>query len=591
MSYFGHIQQEVVADAGNSSVSNLAAGAVFTGVLGNTLIGAGIQVTLKADQDCAVYVIQAPQNTNVTGKGTVAANDGTTITGTGTQFTKDFVKGDTFTFDSAGTPLIRIVDVVSSDTVMTVTVATTGGALTGKAYTHLPMDIRDYSVYRANENFGVTIQAVASYYMVRIINISATTTQVFRLQSCLCPIVESLPRTLDANGNLKVSLKEDLQGNHIENSPHSELEVVERSRLVGSTFSGNKIDPLYWHTDTATGTVTQSGGNVTVTSGTANGHYAAIHTGRFARYITGASNKFRGHIRLADLGTANVKRRWGVGTISNYLLTITSASVVAGGIYTNNGQQFTVLKTETSTTISVYGTGAPGAGAQTYVQVVGSGGNLTGSTFAAQYVITDGAYFQLDGTTFSVVTCKGTTEAAVASGNFNGQLGLFYLPTTNNTVYEIGYSNSTVVFSINNIPIHKVIASAATWTNTVHLFAFTDATNSGNSSAVAHYSRALNIVRIGKLSTNPSTFHGTAAATTVLKYQPGLLTRICCNFIDTGTLITIYDGIAAGVGPVMGIIQPGAKAVQPFVMEYGLQFDNGLTLVSTGTWDYTAIFE
>ena len=196
-----------------------------------------------------------------------------------------------------------------------------------------------------------------------------------------------------------------------------------------------------------------------------------------------------------------------------------------------------ILKTETSTTISVYGTGAPAAGAQTYVQVVGAGGNLTGSTFAVQYVITDGAWFQLDGTAFSVVTCKGATEAPVASGNFNGQLGLFYLPTTNNTVFEIGYSHGSVTFLVNQVPIHKVTASAATWSNVLHLFAFTDALNSGNSSAVAHYSRAMNITRMGKLATNPSTFHGTTATTTVLKYQPGLLTRICCNDITAATLI------------------------------------------------------
>ena len=90
--------------------------------------------------------------------------------------------------------------------------------------------------------------------------------------------------------------------------------------------------------------------------------------------------------------------------------------------------------------------------------------------------------------------------------------------------------------------------------------------------------------------TNPQYFHGTTAATTVLKYGPGMLHRICIGDMVAGTSITIYDQTSAAT-PIISVITPGAKAVQPFIMEYQLPFGTGLTIVSTGTWDFVVIFE
>jgi hypothetical protein len=52
--------QSVTADAHNSSVANVNAGATFTGTSTSTLGVAGIQVSLKTDQNCTVYVEQSP---------------------------------------------------------------------------------------------------------------------------------------------------------------------------------------------------------------------------------------------------------------------------------------------------------------------------------------------------------------------------------------------------------------------------------------------------------------------------------------------------------------------------------------------------
>jgi len=64
--YFNAITQNVVADSNNSSTTNLDAGNsyTFTGTATSTLGVAGIQVSLKTDQDCNVYIDQSPDGTN-----------------------------------------------------------------------------------------------------------------------------------------------------------------------------------------------------------------------------------------------------------------------------------------------------------------------------------------------------------------------------------------------------------------------------------------------------------------------------------------------------------------------------------------------
>jgi hypothetical protein len=64
MTVFKAILQDVIADTGNSSVANLNAGATFTGVGKTTLGVAGIQVSIKTDQNCTIYVDQSPDNSN-----------------------------------------------------------------------------------------------------------------------------------------------------------------------------------------------------------------------------------------------------------------------------------------------------------------------------------------------------------------------------------------------------------------------------------------------------------------------------------------------------------------------------------------------
>ena len=450
-------------------------------------------------------------------------------------------------------------------------------------------DLIDTYYYSTCCNFGVTVQAISSYFRV-VVTTNNETTTVFRLQSVLCPVVEVLPRSLDNNGNFKVTLQPDRFGNPIDNTLAGEILASKRIRLVGAQFDGNTLDSNFWNNAVSTGTIVQASSNVAITSGTANNHYALLWSNRRARYVTGAANKYRTQMRCADTGTANVKRRYGVGQVANYLFEVSGTpNVVAGNIYTNNSQTFIVGISGTGvSSVQMVSTGAPAASG-TLTQVVGSGGNLTFTSAAIKPIVTDGAYFELDGTTFSVVTCKGGSETRVSSGSFNGQLGYTRTPTTNNTLYEILYNNNGVSFIIDGVLLHKVAASAATWTNTMHLNVFADVRNSGNSSAVSMYSRTMNISRLGELQTCPKMQRIIGnAATWVLKYGPGRIHRIIYNN-TSGTSLTIYDDVTANAN-IIGVITTTATALGSWDMD--VDFFWGLTVKTIGNdLDATIVYE
>lgn len=387
-------------------------------------------------------------------------------------------------------------------------------------------DLSDRYRYDANDNFGVTVQAVSSYVRVLVTTANETTTY-FRLQTALCPIVEAVPRSLTEFGNLKVTLSEDTYGFGVENTPTDELRVVEPVRLVGSSFDGNTVDQNFWtplNDIGAAGSVTQSGTEMILSSGSANGAYARVYSVRRARFVNGSSLRFRAHVRLGDTGVTNNKRRWGCAW---------------------------------------------------------------GSTMPT---ITDGCYFELDGTTFSVVTLKGSVETRVSSGSFNGHQGYTYTPTTDNMVYEIYLTNSACIFAVGEEVLHKVSATSATWTNTLSPHVWAD---NANAAAIAS-SRTLNIrsmgiSRLGKYETAPTYKNITAAAATVCKYGGGILHKLLFNN-PANKAVIIYDNTSAA-SPIIATITPAAGQA-PFYFDFGVPFFTGLTIDTTaGAQNLTLIYE
>lgn len=375
-------------------------------------------------------------------------------------------------------------------------------------------DLSDKFFYTSDENFGVTVQAINSWVRVRVTTMSETTTE-FRLQTCLCPVVEAVPRTLDEGGHFKVSIKKDQYDNGPARfSLQEDMIVVERSRLIGSQFDGSTLDTNFWTSAVSTGTVAQSNGNVTITSGTANGHYARLYSKRRARYVTGEGNSLRMNIRLPDAGTANVRRRWGIA----------------------------------------WGATMP--------------------------TVTDGAFFQLDGETFSVVILKNNAATTISSGSFNGRYGYTLVPGTSNRTYRIAWNNAKIKFMVDTKLLHTFTASAETWANTIHHHIWMEAYNSGNSAAVAMYTRNAGVHRHGPLATQATSYYQAGqTAGVVLKYGPGCVHGISLTGVQNNSVVTLYDNTAAS-GTILWASGSMGAGTAPFdVNMFNIPFNIGLTLV------------
>ncbi len=459
--------------------------------------------------------------------------------------------------------------------------------------------VTDTYTYLTNHQFGITVQAVGAYVRVRIKNVSGTTATA-TISTVLCPIVEALPRSLDSAGNLQVAIKglEDAYGFEVENTPQGEMRTVTPVRLVGVSFEGSTLDPNFWNTILLNGgAVTQASGRLDVmTNTTANGS-AIIFSARRARYVAGNANVFRMQGRVGDTGTTDNVRQWGTGLGSNYTLTITNASLVAGDVYTDiSGIQYTILITATSTTAYVYATGTPTTGARTYTRIMGTGASsLSGTAFAINSTLTDGYCFQLSGTTFSVVTLIGGSPTVVESGSFNGDLGTTYIVNTNLQTWEIYYNTKTVWFVINGVVLHSVSNSLTPLTNTQSLFAFLKNTNANNANTnVGLYTRSLTIKRLGTLLTQPTSKYQsgtTAAAGVICKYGAGNLHQLIISGITTnGSVVTVYDGLSNNAPVIFsGTFQANTNWSWDFK---GIPFYNGLTIViATQNCNATIIYE
>jgi len=308
------------------------------------------------------------------------------------------------------------------------------------------------------------------------------------------------------------------------NTPTGEIRTTEPFRLVGVSFEGTTIDTKFW-TAAATGT----------SASVAQSHSQVLLT-------SGTSNG-------AAVSLYSVRRaRYVSGYAMRYRVVRQLGDIGTAGNKRRGG--------------------------------VGWGASMP--------TITDGAWFQLDGTEFSVVTCKGGVETKVTS--FNGDLGTsITLNITVNTL-EIYWTNSKVWFVVNGFLLHTFTASAETWADTMSFHAFSDSLNSGILAAsVTMAVRISSIHRLGKYETQPIYYHLSGdAATHVLKLGAGVLHKIIFNN-SSGTNLTIVDN-NTGTTPVVGIITTTSAVLG--IRDYMLPFNTGLILITTGNGlDATIIYE
>jgi hypothetical protein len=397
-------------------------------------------------------------------------------------------------------------------------------------------DITDEFKYIASKGGNSwTVQATASYVKVRVKNTSPAQATGVEIQTVLCPIVEAVPRALGAYGNLKVSVRDILSpGFEKRNiiSPMRALKVAESFKLVGASFY-ETLDANFWTASLGTGgTATATGGELLVSTGTNSNNVTSVKSVRSGRYVAASPNYFRAVIVLPTVTTASAghvnTRRWGA-----YDLGTTPAG---------NGYFFEAVQTnpEAAPTLKLYS------------------------------------------------RKNGTDSAAITS--FNGDLGSTYVLDTNVHTYEIYWTNSSAWFFIDDEFLHKISASTATVSGTNTLFVTLLSANSGaNTSANVLTCRAASINRLGKPECEVIYKNLLTAATTVLKIGAGRLHKVFTNDGAAGSSLAIYDN-TAGAGTLIATINTSSLSV-PTVLEFGVAFFTGLTVVMTGDVNCTFIYE
>ncbi len=83
-----------------------------------------------------------------------------------------------------------------------------------------------------------------------------------------------------------------------------------------------------------------------------------------------------------------------------------------------------------------------------------------------------------------------------------------------------------------------------------------------------------------------------AGATTVLKTGKGRLYAILNNKATASGVITVYDNTAASGTRIATITNPGTLLHNQYELNYqGLEFNTGLTVVTSTTDDITVVYE
>lgn len=192
---------------------------------------------------------------------------------------------------------------------------------------------------------------------------------------------------------------------------------------------------------------------------------------------------------------------------------------------------------------------------------------------------TDGAYFKLDGTTFYAATMYMTEETVVS---------VLPTPTTNVTTYEIVYTNGRVTFIINGVVVATHVASTRPWTADINLpIHLENYNNFGLATEHKLHVRVASVSALGKTSTEPSYYHFTGPASTViLKHGAGKIQRVIVNS-SGGSSFQLIDS-RFDVTPVISNI----ATISPMSLEFMCPFHSGLTLKTIGDGvDITIIYE
>lgn len=197
--------------------------------------------------------------------------------------------------------------------------------------------------------------------------------------------------------------------------------------------------------------------------------------------------------------------------------------------------------------------------------------------------LADSFFFQLSGTTFSIVAnTTGLPQIKIDNGSFNGD-NPSYIIDTNFHTWEIIYTNKTIQFYIDKVLIHTLTETDKPICGTRHLRPFTRNSNTGVGSETHLYCQVLTILNWGSTKTQPKYYYqaGTTAGV-LLKNGIGSLHMLNISGVVNNATVTLYDGTSTA-GNI--IYSSGAMTNQtvPLTVPFndGIQFTTGLYLTIT----------
>ena len=198
--------------------------------------------------------------------------------------------------------------------------------------------------------------------------------------------------------------------------------------------------------------------------------------------------------------------------------------------------------------------------------------------------LADSFYFQLAGTTFSIIAnTTGGDQIKIDNGAFNGDSPSYSITDTFHT-WEILFTNKRIQFYIDKVLVHTLTETTTPICGTRHLRPFLQNFNTGVGSVAHLYTQALSMLTWGSPKTQPK-YHQLAGQTAgvLLKYGIGSLHEIVISGVVNNARVILYDGLSSA-GSI--IFDSGAMTNQtvPFNINFnsGLQFTTGLFIVKSG---------
>jgi hypothetical protein len=202
----------------------------------------------------------------------------------------------------------------------------------------------------------------------------------------------------------------------------------------------------------------------------------------------------------------------------------------------------------------------------------------------------DGFCFSIDGAgVVSVQSYKSGSAVLNKASGFNGALGATYsVPDTNMHAWEIIYYGAKVWFLVDGVLLHAEAPTTQTFTGTMTLPIGASVVNGTSPTSRVVEIWFATTVRFGKELTRPQSTYIAANATTLCKTGAGTLHSIIVGNGVNGS-ITVYDALSATGTPVL--VLTTINSTSPLIIDPGLDFYTGLTIVTSAATQVTVVYD